>query len=593
MSADNINLNNSNNTISNELFDNVVADYSRTQSVRKSAKNCNTSDVTAQRILITAGLWSSKSSRQAAELLEAGMTPDQIAKELCLTRDAVYTYMPYSRGMYGTEQTDSSQYSKEYRDRMAKASEGMSHLSADVVSLPKNVRTPENSDSIVSFSADSESIASGSTAPEGEDIVLPESDSVYALHLSLTGDFLYGADENLGLDPEKYAELLRLAKAEKGISRDILVPGNMNLHSLHYAIQKLFGWQNSHLHNYSLSQDDFQLLTDGRFGEYIKLCGALFRFPDEDLNDAYWDDDYETGVSVKTWFKQKYSAPFRQLSVGDSYLGNQWKIEEFKGRFPDFTDDVTLRDITRQVVIEQDFNYLIERLSIKEVFQKISGNRKQEELSTWKNRVSEEIDDLQEKLSCWNIDRLKDSASQLRIWRGNMDYIDKMKLYYPDSYKKEIRKTFGRSYDKAVAEHKEGIAFWTKTCMNILQDFNISLQPYFDTLYYLYDYGDDWCVKITLKEIYRKSADGSYVDSEMRPAGEALADILDEVYQKGKPACIASDGLNLVDDCGGIYGYINMLQTISGSDKEEANEMRSWARGLGWTGRKSKPENML
>lgn len=31
------------------------------------------------------------------------------------------------------------------------------------------------------------------------------------------------------------------------ITRDILIPADMPLHNLHYAIQKLFGFQNSHL----------------------------------------------------------------------------------------------------------------------------------------------------------------------------------------------------------------------------------------------------------------------------------------------------------------------------------------------------------
>jgi len=31
------------------------------------------------------------------------------------------------------------------------------------------------------------------------------------------------------------------------ITRDILIPAEMTLHQLHYAIQRLFGWQNAHL----------------------------------------------------------------------------------------------------------------------------------------------------------------------------------------------------------------------------------------------------------------------------------------------------------------------------------------------------------
>lgn len=34
-----------------------------------------------------------------------------------------------------------------------------------------------------------------------------------------------------------------------------------------------------------------------------------------------------------------------------------------------------------------------------------------------------------------------------------------------------------------------------------------------------------------------------------------------------------------------------MLRTINGKDKDEAREMKEWARSLGWTGRIYKPEN--
>ncbi|MCD8148557.1 MAG: helix-turn-helix domain-containing protein [Clostridiales bacterium] len=571
-----------NNIISNELYDNVVADYLETQSVRQTAKNCNTSMVTAQRILITEGLWSSKSSRQVKELYEIGKSIDQIAEELCLTRDTVYTYMPYSRGMYGMEHTDSAQYSKEYRNRMTVAAEGM------------HTHHPANSEPIAADNLCSDSVEMAVPFDHAQKgLVVENFGSVYALHLSLVGGFIYGADENLDMESEERAELLRLAKAKKGITRDILVPGEMNLHALHYAIQKLFGWQNSHLHNFSLSQEDFDSLTKKNFGEYKDLCGVLFRFPDDDLSDVYWDDDYKAGVSVKTWLRRKYSAPFRQLSVGDSWLGNQWEMEEFCDRFPEFQRDITLQDITEKVVVEQDFNYLTERLRIDEVLRKDAGCGRDEEISQWKRDVSDKVAILKEQLVDWDEEVLKDYASQLRIWRHNMDYIERMSWLNPDTYKEEIEDTFKKPYEDAVAEHKYAIKYWTEICNDILCEMNISPRPCVDTLYYRYDYGDDWCIKISLQEVYHRIKGGKYVDHDGFELAEDLESMLAEIQKKGKPVCVAADGLNLMDDCGGIYGYLRKLQTITGQDKAEAAEMRGWARSLGWTGRKSKPENIL
>ena len=53
------------------------------------------------------------------------------------------------------------------------------------------------------------------------------------------------------------------------------------------------------------------------------------------------------------------------------------------------------------------------------------------------------------------------------------------------------------------------------------------------------------------------------------------------------------DGMDLVDDVGGIRGFCKFLETINGPDPEEKKSYKEWAKSLGWTGRMSKPENIL
>ena len=62
-------------------------------------------------------------------------------------------------------------------------------------------------------------------------------------------------------------------------------------------------------------------------------------------------------------------------------------------------------------------------------------------------------------------------------------------------------------------------------------------------------------------------------------------------YQR--PVCTKVDGLNVMDDVGGIFGLLKFYRIINGEDLNEKAEMREWARGLEWTGRMSKPENMV
>ena len=89
---------------------------------------------------------------------------------------------------------------------------------------------------------------------------------VYHLHLELQerdGNSQRCCGPERYFAPEEWEEFLRLAKAERGISRDILVPGDMNLHALHYAIQQAFGWQNSHLHRFLLGEEDYDRRETG------------------------------------------------------------------------------------------------------------------------------------------------------------------------------------------------------------------------------------------------------------------------------------------------------------------------------------------
>lgn len=146
------------------------------------------------------------------------------------------------------------------------------------------------------------------------------------LKLKLALDMEYVNDDDMEV-------LRKYGKVEKGITREILVPADMTLHALNYAILRAFGWQNSHLHRFSLPKEVFQKLTggknkvdkhgfveyDGKFKNWVKLCGLYFRYPCEDFKDLYWDDDYEEGQSIKTWMRKKYTGPYRYKGEWEHY----------------------------------------------------------------------------------------------------------------------------------------------------------------------------------------------------------------------------------------------------------------------------------
>ena len=57
--------------------------------------------------------------------------------------------------------------------------------------------------------------------------------------------------------------------------------------------------------------------------------------------------------------------------------------------------------------------------------------------------------------------------------------------------------------------------------------------------------------------------------------------------------CVYSDGLNVLDDVGGVSGFADFLIDLHEGDPDEREALKQWASGQGWTGRESKPKNIL
>ena len=112
------------------LYQQIIEEYENDQSIASIAKKLHTTQVRVQRVLITEGLWTSRRTKQVADLRNLGLTVPEISEELGIDEKTVQTYLPYSRGQYGTKATDDSERSREYRDRMKTAAENM-HTSSE------------------------------------------------------------------------------------------------------------------------------------------------------------------------------------------------------------------------------------------------------------------------------------------------------------------------------------------------------------------------------------------------------------------------------------------------------------------------------
>ena len=149
----------------------------------------------------------------------------------------------------------------------------------------------------------------------------------------------------------------------------------------------------------------------------------------------YWDDDYGEGQSVKSWLKKKYTRPYLQKSVNDTYFDTRRQICDFRSRFTQFTDDMTLEEMNNQVIMEESLNYLSERLTLGQLLMKKLPEGKEarkEFYRTWLDRLDAKkqiIDDKIGELGPKKGQDLEHAADNLRIWRTNRDRIEEWKYY--------------------------------------------------------------------------------------------------------------------------------------------------------------------
>jgi len=351
-----------------------------------------------------------------------------------------------------------------------------------------------------------------------------KNDHPIMLHLELINEWC---------DEENLQMLMNYADTtEKGtITRDILIPADMPLHNLHYAIQRLFGWQNSHLRAFRLDAEDYKRLTGNRVKEWSDLTGILFSGVPDDENDRFWDEDYMDG-NFKTWLKKKYSGPYEYGGYTENYDVARASVDGLIRRFP-------------EIEVRESFHVYYER----------NKGKKQHEKEPIRILRRAPILDL-------TMDELKNT---INFESGLDELLEKI----------EVRHVLG-SKGEQLAEFDE-----------IINGVNGDLvRPVTDKLIYSYDFGDNWIVEITKIDNYDNLND-SVENSDLDQA-------ISIVKEKYKPVCIHKKGGFVMDDVGGMSGYTDFIHTIYKSDDaEEKKSIRQWAKGAGWNNRKIEPQNML
>ena len=327
------------------------------------------------------------------------------------------------------------------------------------------------------------------------------------LHLELRDDYLNDTEKMI---LRKYGE----SSTGDSINRDILIPSDMPLHNLHYTLQRLFGWQNSHFRRFVLPEEIYNRLIVGMVKGWTDLVGILFQPPGECEHDIFWDDDYQSG-SIKTWLKKKYTGPY-----------------VFRGIMEDF--ERAQKDIKQ---LMEHFSILEVKESFNDYMNRSKGTDK-DELRTLKKAPLIEL-------------TLEEMNNSIEIDSGMESLLERL----------EAAKVLAFKDDDLCIDN--------------------DIFPVTHELIYNYDFGDGWTVTITKEKDCKELLQKGCISKDELLEAEATT------ITKHKPICIHKDGIFVLDDVGGLHGFVDFLKEIyEGEDKEERSNYKTWAQSLGWSNRK-------
>lgn len=324
---------------------------------------------------------------------------------------------------------------------------------------------------------------------------------------------------NLELLDEKDIEILKKYNGGERIAREILIPEDMTFHALHYAIMRLFGWRNGHLHTFKFTDGDFERLTDGgRYEGWKKKAGILFRVPTDD-EGYFWDDDYdeEKSGTFPSWLRKKYRGPYYY----DSDVESQEYADAFIAHAEQLMDRMGTASVPDLLVD------LSQRYTLKD---KIIDLRNREDLTVEQLEFAIVFD------------------GRFNSIRESLPII-------------EVLGTQSGSSD--------GSGKW---------GYEKDRQPICSTVIYRYDFGDNWEVKIKA---------GGAVKEEEAAAKSDLKTAYDKVLKTHGPVCMLAVGKNVMDDVGGIGGYLDFLQRVKkpvhkNGQQRDRDDLKAWASDCGW-----------
>lgn len=328
--------------------------------------------------------------------------------------------------------------------------------------------------------------------------------------------------------------LRKYGDMQDGFTRDVVVPADITLHCMHYLIQRAFGFSNSHLHHFLLPPEVFQQMTGGTT-EPDESGGFL-----QDGSFLKWTELCGIYFRLSQEEDQLWDDDYQEDQYFRTWLRRKYTKPSTYTGYSEYYS-----------YLQQKVRSFMEEWKESETIPSITGMGLFDAGTAKGHPVRVEPEE------AWVADVASYTQNMLDELREQIRLTD---ILLPEGAEMDARTDYGIELLKKFQK-------CTKDMLPVL--------PVAKSLLYEYDYGDGWQVVITLK--------GSF-------------EVTDEFLAKYRriPACVASDGLMLMDDVGGVEGYIDLLREIHEGTPEQKRQARDWAKNLwGWTGREVLPEKIL
>lgn len=384
------------------------------------------------------------------------------------------------------------------------------------------------------------------------------------------------------------------AQAPQGrIQREFLVPERMRLHSLHYALQQAFGWNNTRMHSFALPDPDFDRLTGGKFTDWALLVGLYFRFPDAPPDSYYHGDIHPDDRNYRGWMRRRYSGPY-DWDIGaffEHLVSAKLLLQPYlvPGENEDEEEDIDQR------LFHEDVNGIRKLVGQIEDVRDLSVPDAQQLFRGSMNELIERLP-LGELLVPASVPTASQREVDRLIGNGEMAFALGQHYTYPIAV--ELAERAYQYHDnRAPLDVLEIQDRYERT----LTQTDLPVQPAANAVRYVHDPGHNWTINIECVERYEmpEYVPGMYNDdlpiqnSAGRSVDTATYAMAHHVIVNNRPVVLTAHGTNVPPDISGLPDFVQFLRRYTGTDPRARAEAMAWARGRGWSPDVPDPRNIL